>query len=483
MNQDQKAKSPNCTAEVLSVAINSIRPTPANWELYRRPEADSEIPKLAESIRQNGILQPLVVSQDRFILSGHRRHAAAKLAGLTHVPVIREPVTLADLTEAERVQLLASHNAGARIKTAAESVAEAMLAIDPEEAIREAKERKAQVFAKAQSSPARVEVTTIGNRRTDPRAKRGEFLAAVLAILEDLKERKLTPTSERHIHYKLLPIGPKTSKGVKGNVYGTDPHGDPDKLSKLLTDARSAGLIPHNWIADETRGEYVIYDSGTVGDYVAYETEDLFGNYVYNVHEDQPNHLELLVEKNTMYQLMSRHVAHPLRIPLTSGRGYSSFPVSCKIVDRFRDSGKDRLVLITVCDHDPDGFNMPEALKKYIQIDHGIEAEVIRAAITTKQIREFNLPPCIEAKESSSRFKNYVKHTGMTDAWELDSLDPATLIKLVSDTCRSHMDIGAFNAALERENEAEVKLARLRAALAKQVPALFAEIEAMEGAA
>jgi len=481
MNTDQKAKSPNRTE--LSVAINSIRPTPENWGLYRRPEADSEIPKLAESIRQDGIRDPLHVSQDRFIISGHRRHAAAKLAGLTLVPVFREPVVMADLTEAERVQLLASYNAGTRIKTAAESVAEAMLAIDPEEAIREAKERKAQVFALAQSSPSRVEVTTTGNRRTDPRAQRGEFLAAVLAILEDLKERKLTPTSERHIHYKLLPLAPKVSAGKKGNRYGTDPKGDPAKLSKLLTDARSAGLIPHNWIADESRGEYVIYDSGTVGDYVAYETEDLFGNYFYNVHEDQPNHLELLIEKNTLYALMRRHVAHPLRIPLTSGRGYSSFPVSCNIVERFRASGKDRLVLITVCDHDPDGFNMPEALKKYIQIDHGIEAEVIRAAITTKQIREFNLPPCIEAKESSSRFKNYVKHTGMTDAWELDSLDPATLIKLVSDTCRSHMDIGAFNAALERENEAEVKLARLRAALAKQVPALFAEIEAMEGAA
>jgi len=352
-----------------------------------------------------------------------------------------------------------------------------MVGIDPEEAIREARERKSKVYAMAQTSSDRVIVTTTGNRRTDPRKQRGEFLAAVIEILEDLRDRNMLPTTARHIHYKLLSIAPRVSKGKLGHPYGTDPKGDPGKLSDLLTDARSMKIINHSWITDETRGGYSTEHSGSIGDYVAEETENLFGNYFYNVHEDQPAHIELLVEKNTMFELIRKHIASQLRIPLTSARGYSSFPVSCRIAERFRKSGKDRLVIITICDHDPEGFDMPQAMEKYIKIDHGIEAELHRATITTEQIQKYNLPPCIGAKEDSSRFKNYVKHTGMTDAWELDALEPEFLIQEVDRKVRSFLEIEAFNAAWKREGEADLKLAMLRAAIAKQVPPLMAEIE------
>jgi hypothetical protein len=469
--------STTASAAITAVAIDSIRPSKENWEIYRRPEADQDIPALAESIREIGIQQPLIVSEDLVIVSGHRRHSAAKLAGLTHVPVIIMQGEMRDLTDAERVKLLIDHNKGSRVKTAAETVAEAMAGIDPELAIEEARLRKSQVYTMAQTSTDRVIVTTTGNRRTDPRKQRGEFLAAVIEILESLLDRDMLPTSERHINYKLLGIAPRVSKGRKGIPYGTDPKGDPGKLSKLLTDARSAGIIPHSWITDETRGDYAIEHSGGIGDYVASATEDLFGNYFYNVHEDQPAHIELLVEKNTMFELIRKHIANKYRIPLTSCRGYSSFPVSCRIAERFRKSGKDHLVIITICDHDPEGFDMPQAMKKYIEIDHGIKAEIDRAAITTDQIRKYNLPPCIGAKEKSARFKNYVKQTGMTDAWELDALEPEFLIQEVDRKVRSFLNIEAFNAAWQRENEADLKLATLRAAIAKQVPSLMAEIE------
>jgi hypothetical protein len=465
----------NSTIEML--AIDSIRQSTENWEIYRRPEADQDLPSLVESIGVHGIKQPILISNDFHIISGHRRHAAAGIAGLTHIPCIREPIDMQSMSEAERIELLTDHNKGSRVKTAAETIAEAMAGMDHEQALRDARARKSKVFNLAQTSTSRVIVTTTGNRRTDPRAQRSEFLSAVLKILKDLGLKQMLPTSERHIHYKLLSVAPKVSKGKLGHRYGTDPVGDTAKLSKLLTDARSAGIIPHAWISDETRGGYSISHSGSIGDYVAKETAHLFGNYFYNVHEDQPAHIEIIVEKNTIFHLIRDHVAYPLRIPLTSARGYSSFPVSCGIAERFKKSGKSRLVIVTICDHDPEGFDMPQAMEKYMKIDHGICAEIHRAAITTEQIEKYNLPACIGAKVESSRFKNYVKQTGMKDAWELDALEPEFLIQEVDRKCRSFLDIEAFNAAFDREKAADIKLAMLRKVIGEQIPSLMQAIE------
>src|SRR5262249_61919707 len=51
---------------------------------------DGRLQELAQSIRSNGVIQPIVVRRvdDRFqIIAGERRWRAAKLAGLTSVPV------------------------------------------------------------------------------------------------------------------------------------------------------------------------------------------------------------------------------------------------------------------------------------------------------------------------------------------------------------------------------------------------------------
>jgi ParB/RepB/Spo0J family partition protein len=48
---------------------------------------DPGIPELAASIREQGVLQPLLVTPDGTVVAGHRRLAAARLAGLAAVPV------------------------------------------------------------------------------------------------------------------------------------------------------------------------------------------------------------------------------------------------------------------------------------------------------------------------------------------------------------------------------------------------------------
>lgn len=46
-------------------------------------------PELVESIKQYGVLQPIVITKDDVILTGHRRVEASGLVGLTEIPAIR----------------------------------------------------------------------------------------------------------------------------------------------------------------------------------------------------------------------------------------------------------------------------------------------------------------------------------------------------------------------------------------------------------
>lgn len=65
------------------VGINEIKP----YEKNPRDNSES-IPKVAESIKEFGFLQPIVVDGDGVILAGHTRYAASKKLGLKKVPVL-----------------------------------------------------------------------------------------------------------------------------------------------------------------------------------------------------------------------------------------------------------------------------------------------------------------------------------------------------------------------------------------------------------
>ena len=70
-----------------------LKPSPENDSLYRPVNLESpDMQALVQSIRQHGVKEPLVVTEDGWILSGHRRHAAAQAAGLKTVPCRFEPI-------------------------------------------------------------------------------------------------------------------------------------------------------------------------------------------------------------------------------------------------------------------------------------------------------------------------------------------------------------------------------------------------------
>ena len=93
---------------VTTVAISRLE---ARAEQPRKDFEEEALAALASSIKLHGVLQPLVVreSGNGFyqIIAGERRYRAAKLAGLTEVPVvtvIADDITTAQLAIVENVQ-------------------------------------------------------------------------------------------------------------------------------------------------------------------------------------------------------------------------------------------------------------------------------------------------------------------------------------------------------------------------------------------
>ena len=104
------AVTPASTADTDSssrIGIELIDPNPVQ---PRRVFQQDPLHQLAESIRQHGIIQPLVVrrSGDRFqLVAGERRWRAAKLAGLTEVPAVVQEISddhLLEITLIENIQ-------------------------------------------------------------------------------------------------------------------------------------------------------------------------------------------------------------------------------------------------------------------------------------------------------------------------------------------------------------------------------------------
>jgi ParB family chromosome partitioning protein len=80
---------------VMLVSVDLVSPNPRQPRSMLHPE---ELQDLTASIREHGVLQPLIVTpgdmQGRFVLiAGERRLQAARLAGLASVPVIVRPAT------------------------------------------------------------------------------------------------------------------------------------------------------------------------------------------------------------------------------------------------------------------------------------------------------------------------------------------------------------------------------------------------------
>lgn len=109
LNLDDIVESVGQTSgyQIKNLTLEKIRPNPFQ---PRKTFAIQQLEELAQSIKEHGILQPIVVRKSEFgydILAGERRYRAAQMINLSHIPAVIkdfDDVAMMELALLENIQ-------------------------------------------------------------------------------------------------------------------------------------------------------------------------------------------------------------------------------------------------------------------------------------------------------------------------------------------------------------------------------------------
>jgi ParB-like chromosome segregation protein Spo0J len=442
--------------------ITALRPERLNDAIYRPvSEDDPSILELARDIRVRGVLEALVVTSDLVIVSGHRRYAAARLAGLPEVPC-----KVLDLhsTDPDFAALLVAYNTQ-RVKTLDEMAREQLVKLDPHEARQALAEDRR---ARARTCPGGVYAIEGHMRRARITKAKRPFLEAILEVLRD--RREFWPLTVRQIHYALLNDPPLVNASNPESRYRND-RSSYKALSALGLNARVKGLLPWEAIHDPTRQVTVWDCHPSPQPFIARQVDDFLKGYWRDLLQSQPNHIEVVIEKATVENIV-RDVAMGYCLPVTPERGQCSGSPRRDMAERFRRGGKEKLVLLILGDFDPDGEAIVNAFGKSMRDDFGVPAGRLEprwVALNHAQVLEMDLPPALETKKTSANYKKFVAKYG-AGSYELEAVPPLRLQALLREAVEGVLDTGAFRAEQEREAEDAAQLEGLRRALKRSLP-------------
>jgi hypothetical protein len=238
------------------------------------------------------------------------------------------------------------------------------------------------------------------------------------------------------------------------------------RLGSIIGDARYAGLFDWGLITDRTRN----VQGGDSG-YTPGHPEEVINPRYYGVTqwEGQPYRVEAWVEKDALIDVVSQATS-PLRVPRFSCRGYTSsseiWAAARRIEGYLDDPEVEKVIVLHLGDHDPSGIDMTRDIgARVLEFVGGDgyrdwDVEIKRIALNMNQIEQYNPPPN-PAKETDSRFEGYREIYG-DESWELDALEPRTLIDLIQDNIRPLIDADkwAERSRITAEGQATLKAVR-----------------------
>jgi hypothetical protein len=256
------------------------------------------------------------------------------------------------------------------------------------------------------------------------------LIEAMRAIAESMQ-----PITGRGIGYKLFVRGliPNMGRPSMKRVY------------RLLGVARERGIIPWEWIVDETRE----FERAPVWDDPEAYAFAVARSYRRDFWNQQPERVEVVSEKGTVRGVL-QPVLDELAVGLRAMHGYSS---ATAVYDIAQDDDDRPLTLLYVGDWDPSGMDMSERdLPNRLERYGGDHVTVERVALLREDLA--SLPSFqAEEKKNNSRHKWFVENFGH-ECWEIDAMDPNDLRARVREEIIARIEPYAWERC-ERINAAE----------------------------
>lgn len=422
---------------------------------------------LIESIRARNLLaDPLRLTEDGYVMSGHRRLYAVQQLGWEKVPCF---VTRGERREGnpEYHRVLTEFNPQ-RIKTPGSLLREALLrdndAADTYEAIQERREAAMTVDAEFMQVDGAKDIVSISDRRLP-------FLESVQRVIENLRD--FWPLSIRQIHYQLLndpPLKqtPKRTRFEAEHYRYRNDRESYNSLVDLLKSARYHGQVSMTCIDDPTRPQKTWGGFDSLSQFVQQDVDRFLVGYHRDRQQDQTRHIEVFAEKNTLYRIVERACSE-YYVPFDIGRGFCSIPVWRDMAKRFQRSGKERMTLIVISDHDPEGLELADDAIRSLGL-HGVPVDGHRVAVTREQIEALDLADDFNpAKETSKHYAAFLERTGDTRTWEVEALPPDYLVEQIKAAVEASMDMGVYERVCQEEEADCEALAEIRSQIASQL--------------
>lgn len=447
--------------KIEKVRMSDIRPSEVNKTIYNAHHED-RVRWLANDIKRNGLLEPLMVSNDGVIISGNTRHAALQLLGRTFVHIRRRHVHSGSK---EFLELLVSAN-NQRIKTAKELVNETAVAFDP---VAYWMERELELSEKRNAIDLQCVTGQLNSRRR--LSDNYEDLAQAIERVLDENEAYL-PMTLRGVHYQLLELRPIAShaiakrKGEAAARYANLPKFY-SLLSNVATKMRIEGRISFEALRDD--GRKIEYNRGwdNMTSYLRDEMKTLFARYTRDLMQTQPYYIAIVCEKETVSNVLNK-VALRFGVPVIYTKGGSSIDVRYRLLKDNERNGKKPMRLLILSDLDPAGYRIQDSFVGSLREDFGrSDVDAFRIGITQDQVKRYGLHSDMSAKESDNNYSKFVHATGMRKAYELDALRPEMLMSEVEEALRQVVDWDLYNYEVSERNIDAVQLERYRQGVVK----------------
>jgi hypothetical protein len=234
------------------------------------------------------------------------------------------------------------------------------------------------------------------------------------------------------------------------------------RLGSIVNDARWAGLI--DWLAIEDRTRNL--RSLPTWTHPANIINSAISQYRIDFWSSQRYRPEVWIEKDALTGVISG-VCNSWRVPYFSCRGYVSASEIWTAAQRALGytAERQKLYIIHLGDHDPSGLDMTRDIRERLAqlSDFQADIEVSRIALSYDQVDLYRLPPN-PAKVTDSRYDDYAMIHG-DESWELDALNPITIVDLIEQEIKSLADSDKWQASIVQEENGKKLLEKAKDAI------------------